>query len=414
MRSPLFHPDDVNRIAVFRALQLGDMLCAMPALRALRQAYPSASITLVGLPWAQSFIERYDTVFDDLIVFPGALGFPEQEESDKELPNFVRLVRSRAFDLAIQLHGSGGIANDIVGQFGARFQAGFLKAGEPPRQGCFIPWPDDVSEPSRYIMLMEELGLQAEEFALEIPLGPRDMDESEALIGRLGMKPARLVLVHPGAQLASRRWPAERFSKVADKLATAGWQIAITGTAAERELTSCVLGGMARAALHLAGLTSLGCLAALAGRARLIVANDTSISHIAAAMRTPSVIIASGSDTRRWAPVDRERHRVLSSWPPCRPCSFAECPYGHECALDVTVAQVVDACLEQLGEKARKDDRVAWRANAARINDNLEPPGLGASSVPALDSTLHWTDSETIYRARHSRAIRSPHFPRIR
>ena len=55
----------------------------------------------------------------------------------------------------------------------------------------------------------------------------------------------------------------------------------------------------------------LGGLAALAARARLVVANDTGISHIAAAVKAPSVIVATGSDARRWAPLDRQLHRVL-------------------------------------------------------------------------------------------------------
>jgi ADP-heptose:LPS heptosyltransferase len=348
MKTPLFHPGDVRRIVIFRALQLGDMLCAVPALRMLRRAYPDAHIALAGLPWAERFVERYHRVVNDFIVFPGAIGFPEQEETNNGLEDFYRLIRSRSFDLAIQLHGSGGVANDIVGAFGARFQAGFLQPGEPARAGCFVAWPDTLPEPLRYTTLMERLGLGHVDLALDIPLASRDVEESATLIEAMGIECSRLVIVHPGSQLTSRRWPAERFAQVADKLAEAGWQIAITGTHGERELTATVLGGMTRSALHLAGLTSLGGLAALTAQARLVIANDTGISHVAAAMRTPSVIVASGSDTRRWAPLDRQRHHVLASWPPCRPCSFAVCPYSHECALDITVNQVATTCFEQL------------------------------------------------------------------
>ncbi|WP_017924339.1 glycosyltransferase family 9 protein, partial [Burkholderia glumae] len=101
-------------------------------------------------------------------------------------------------------------------------------------------------------------------------------------------------------------------------------------------------------ARHLAGATSLGGLAALVARSRLVVCNDTGISHVAAALRTASVVVASGSDTRRWAPLDRVLHRVLADYPPCRPCLFRDCPYGHVCALNVSVEQAAGAARRQL------------------------------------------------------------------
>jgi lipopolysaccharide heptosyltransferase II len=347
---------NVERIAIFRALQLGDMLCAVPALRALRRTYPKAHIALIGLPWAQSFVERYAHLIDELIVFPGAIGFPEQEETDAHLPAFHDAMRARRFDLAIQLHGSGGVANDIVEQMHARINAGFLKPDEALREGVFIPWPDELQEVARYNALMDALGIDARDTQLEIPLTPQDTRECDALIERYGLDTSRLVLVHAGSQLPSRRWPAERFAQVAAALTRDGWQVALTGSASEASITASIAVTPGVDAVDLTGKTSLGGLAALVARARLIVCNDTGLSHVAAAMRTKSVVIASGSDTRRWAPLDHERHRVLADYPPCRPCAFRECPYGHPCALNISVAQVLDVARLQLpAEKLETD-----------------------------------------------------------
>jgi ADP-heptose:LPS heptosyltransferase len=345
---PLLTTPTPRRIVVFRALQLGDMLCAVPGLRALRQAAPHAHIGLIGLPWAKAFVERYADLVDELIVFPGAVGFPEQEESNAGLPDFFSRMRTQRFDLAIQLHGSGGIANDLLHELGAGTEAGFVQPDEPARQGCFIDWPDDLPEPRRYLALTDALGAPSADAHLTFPLNPCDRREHAALVADQGIETQRLVLIHPGAQLPSRRWPAARFAQVADQLAADGWQIAITGTAAEAPLTCAVLGAMNAPALHLAGSTSLGGLAALVAQARLVVCNDTGISHIAAATASASVVIASGSDTRRWAPLDRARHHVLADYPACRPCMFRECPYGHPCALNIGVEQVVQAARAQL------------------------------------------------------------------
>jgi ADP-heptose:LPS heptosyltransferase len=118
--------------------------------------------------------------------------------------------------------------------------------------------------------------------------------------------------------------------------------VVLTGSAAEAPLAEELARCMRAAPLNLAGRTTLGGLGALVARARLVVANDTSVSHIAAAMRTPSVIVACGSDPRRWAPLDQELHRVLWHEIECRPCMNAECPIGHPCALAVSTGAVVN------------------------------------------------------------------------
>ena len=361
-------PAAIERIAVFRALQLGDMLCAVPALRALRAGFPRAHISLVGLPWANAFVARYAALIDELVIFPGAVGFPEQEQNNAGLPRLAAELRGRRLDRAIQMHGSGGVANDIVQAWGAVENAGFHQPGER-RAGCFIPWPDELPEARRYTRLTEALGLGRCDENLWFPLTGTDRTEARSLLQRYRVHPERAVIVHAGSQLPSRRWPAERFAAVADALAQRGATILLTGTRTESGLMGAVQARMRGPAVSLAGATSLGGLAALVEAVPLVVCNDTGISHIAAAMGTPSVVVALGSDTRRWAPLDAAKHRVIADYPACRPCAHAVCPVGHPCALNVMPAQVIAAALEQL---QRYQDRRPGgdAAHARRIKEN--------------------------------------------
>jgi ADP-heptose:LPS heptosyltransferase len=329
-----------RRIAVFRALQLGDLLCVVPALRALRAAAPDAHITLIGLPWATSFVQRFGTYLDAHLTFPGMTGLPEQPAADGALPAFIEAAREQRFDLAIQLHGSGILTNPLIMQLDAAQLAGFYEAGHTcPDQERFLPWKEQEHEVLRALRLMEFLGIDACGEALEFPLFDADY---RALRDAGPLPPlGSYACIHPGARLASRRWLPQRFAQVADYLAASGLQVVLTGSTEEQALTCAVRQAMRQAVIDLTGKTEIGALAALIAGARIVVCNDTGISHIAAAVATPSVVICSGADPRRWAPLQHSRHRMLFHDMPCRPCMHLVCPIGHPCAAGVDVAAVL-------------------------------------------------------------------------
>jgi ADP-heptose:LPS heptosyltransferase len=330
-------------IAVVRALQLGDLLCAVPALRALRTAYPAARIALVGLAWAREFAVRFRRYIDAFIEFPGFPGMPERPCAEDELDRFLAQMRGRRFDLALQMHGSGEVTNPLTVRMGAAAIAGSYRDGQYcPDRSRFIAWQEHEHEVLRWLRLLTRLGIAARGPQLEFPLGAEDRAEATAL----GLH--NYVCLHPGSQLPSRRWPAERFAEVGDALAARGYNVVLTGSAAEAPLTREVARAMRARPRDLAGRTSLGGVAAVIAGARLLVSNDTGVSHIAAATRTASVVVCCGADPRRWAPLDRVRHRVLHSDVACRPCSHVQCPIGHPCALQVSASEVIDRTVEVL------------------------------------------------------------------
>jgi ADP-heptose:LPS heptosyltransferase len=331
-------------VAVFRALMLGDLLCAVPALRALRAALPEARITLIGLPWAREFAAHLPHYLDDFIPFPGWPGLPEQPLHGSALPAFLARVQGRRYDLAIQLHGSGVITNPLVALFGARRVAGFFAPGHwCPDVTSFLPWPTQGHEVERLLTLMEFLGAPAPGTELEFPVTAADAADLTALPGTDGLRTGGYVCIHPGARFRSRCWPPERFAAVADALARQGLRPVLTGSHEETPITGAVAAAMRARPVDLTGRTNLGALAALIRDARLVVSNDTGVAHLAAAVGTPSVVVAAGTDVARWAPRESERHRVLWQDVPCRPCAVADCPIGHPCALGVSVEAVVRA-----------------------------------------------------------------------
>ena len=343
-----------ERIAVFRALQLGDLLCAVPALRALRHARPDAAITLVGLPWARDFAARFAHLVDGFIAFPGHPALPERTPDAAAWPAFVDAVREARFDALLQMHGSGASTNAIVGALPVHSVFGFHPAREAsPDARRFRAWPERGTEVERCLALTDFLGCERRGIDLEFPLADEEIAQATGVMRSHRLAAGEFVCVHPGARLASRRWPIERFAALARELAAAGHRVVLTGTRDEAALCAEVARSAGPRAIDLCDRTSLGGLAALLARARLVVCNDTGTSHVAAAVGTPSVVVSCGADPERFAPADRARHRVLAEMTPCRPCMHARCPTAHECATALSLSAVCDAVFAMPGMRAR-------------------------------------------------------------
>lgn len=301
-----------HNILIFRALQLGDLLCSVPAFRALRSAFPKAKITLLGLPWSEAFARRFSHYLDEFMEFPGWPGLPEREPQIEHIPAFLQEVQARHFDLALQMQGSGLVTNALAALFGARQTAGFYPAGQyRPNEAGFMPYPEGEHEIRIFLRLIEFLGIPTQGEYLEFPVSREEADVYESFRSTHGLEPGCYICLHPGARFAGRRLPPETFAALGDALVSMGYRIVLTGTASERELTRAVARHMHSLSLDAAGMTDLGTLALLLANARLLISNDTGVSHIAAAFQTPSLILFTASDPARWRPLNHRLHRMV-------------------------------------------------------------------------------------------------------
>ena len=331
----------VRRIAIFRALYLGDLLLAVPALRAIRAGFPRAEITLIGLPW-ETFAHRFSHYIDRFVEFAGYPGIKETAYVPQRTKRFLKEQQAYAYDLVIQMHGSGKTSDALALALGGRMTVGYYEDIQPEGLALGLPYPEHWPEVFRNLGLSYLLGCPNGYPALEFPLYVEDKGEAAALLRTLPQAHRPLIGIHTGSRSPARRWPVEYFAALADALARRfDAQIILTGSADELTTVQAVISHMTEPALNVAGKTSLGGLAALISELDLFISNDTGPAHIANAVDTLSITLFGPVDPRRWASRNQKRHPIVRQPVDCSPCPYWECPIDHRCMRGITPEMVI-------------------------------------------------------------------------
>jgi ADP-heptose:LPS heptosyltransferase len=268
-------------VLVLRALGLGDLLTAVPALRGVRRAFPAERVVL-ATPAALAPLAYATGAVDEVLPACGL------EQLDTPAP-----------DVAVNLHGRGPQSHRLLRATAPRRLVGF----RCPEAGytCGPRWTPGEYEVARWCRMLAGHGIDADPGDLGLPAP--------------GTSRPGCVVVHPGAAHPRRRWPVERFAAVAAALAGSGEDVVVTGSGGEvaeaREVAERA--GLPLSAV-LAGRTDVLGLAGLVGAARLVVCGDTGVAHLATSFGTPSVVLFGPVPPAEWGPPPgRARHVAL--WP---------------------------------------------------------------------------------------------------
>lgn len=244
-------------VLVLRALGLGDLLTAVPALRALRRAHPAARITL-ATPAGLAPLAALTGAVDAVLPCGGLTDPPVEVETPS---------------LAVNLHGRGPESTALLA---ATRPAALWAFGRGPG------WRDGEHEVDRWCRLLAWYGVAADpaDLRLDRPAVPSPAPGA--------------VVLHPGAASGARRWPVDRFAAVAAALRAAGHRVVVTAGPGERGLATAVGAEV---------LTpDLPQLAALVAGAAALVCGDTGVAHLATAYGTPSVLLFGPTPPAEWGP----------------------------------------------------------------------------------------------------------------
>jgi len=354
-----------QNILIFRIGHLGDSLVALPALWAIRKAFPAAHITLLtNIDVKNPHYISPRNILPQSGLIDSWLSFPTTSQRTEKLRALVRLLvdlRREKYDALIYLMPRmrnrrqidrdrnffrlAGISNIL----GMRYLSENSLDTEIPK-----PVPSVTSEAEFLCDLLENCGIPIDKSERNTVLLLTDRELAAAnsiLTPEIDTHTGKtLIGVAPGTKWESKKWSADRFESVVARLiAEHSCYPIVFGGAEDHSLGNHLISRWG-IGLNTAGRMNVRESAALLGRCDLYLGNDTGTMHLAAAMNTPCVAIFSAIDWRgRWHPFGT-RNRIFRKTVECEGCNTPHCFNDHKCLKLIEEADVYSACEALLGK----------------------------------------------------------------
>jgi ADP-heptose:LPS heptosyltransferase len=351
---PRRRPVSAERVCVFRIGYIGDIVCALPAIRSVRRAYPNARLTLFTSPGptgpgAVELLPGNDWI-DEMRVY-----YSNDIETLPQRWKLMREMRAQRFDVWIELPNN---LSSIFRQFRDMMFA--RMTGVPWARGWRIntirlaaqaqsEHLQFTNEVDRTLDIVKHAGIPVAGIDFGLPRLSGARARIDELLQAKGLQSDAFVAIAPGAKRSTNRWPAERFAEVGRMLADSNNAVVLIAGGAEAELCEGLASQMGAHAHSFAGELSLPESIELLRRCRLLICVDSGVQHLAAAVGTPCISLFSFWQMRgKWHPYG-SRNVVLQKWVPCHTCLLEECPNDNRCMKAIEVEEVIRHAQESLG-----------------------------------------------------------------
>ena len=352
---PNRRPVSVEQVCVYRIGNIGDIVCALPAIRSVRLAYPNARLMLLtspgraGKPGAAELLSGIDWI-DELRVY-----FSDDIVTLSQRWKLLREMRARHFNVWIVLPNNLSPilrqVRDMVFAWiaGARWGRGWrinTVSLASQAQSEHLRFTNEVD---RMLDCVKSANIPVSGIDFCLPRSPMVQARIDELLRTRGLQSEVLVAIAPGAKRLTNHWPAGRFAEVGRTLAGPGSAVVLIAGDADAGLCDGLALQMGTHAHSFAGQLSLPESIELLRRCRLLICVDSGVQHLAAAVGTPCISLFSFWQMRgKWHPYG-SRNVVLQEWVPCHTCLLAECPNGNACMKAIEVEEVLRHAAGMLG-----------------------------------------------------------------
>ncbi len=324
---------------------LGDAVMALPAMAAVRSAFPGRSLIVAARPSIAPMFEE---------ITPAAADEVLSIEAERELAQ-LRAARADAIVLFPNSFGSAWAARRaaIAERWGyATSGRGLLltRTAAAPRRR--------VHQVEYYLALARGLGFAtASDMVPRLEPSPLTREKTTVMLAAAGLsEKATIVGFAPGAAYGhAKRWPPARVAQAIGELAAQGVACVLVGAREDRETGRAIESSLPAGArmVNLIGRTSLRDLIGVIARCSAFVSNDSGAMHIAAALGVPLTAIFGPTDERVTAPAGRAQADVILRQVFCRPCMLRECPIDHRCMKRIDTGTVLASVRAHLSSGAR-------------------------------------------------------------
>jgi len=329
----------VRRIATFHLNGLGDLLFTLPALLALRESFPGATICSVVRPGLAPLLQDSPLV-DEVVLRPSG-GLSQQAA-------LMARLHARHIDVAVSFSQSRNMTL-LAWSTGAPVRIGFTDAKMEALLTHRIPKEGPYTIEGN-LDLVRALGAHTRQhdYCGLLHLGATHQQQADALLAENGVTGPFIVAACAASQKRGiKEWPREHWAAALDELATR-WPVVLVGMRATPEVS----GLMRQPVVDLGGQTELSALAALCGKSRLFIGIDSGVLHLAAAMETPVIGIYGPSDWSLTGPRGVP-HRIARHPVECSPCLLTRCKWTgddeRKCLTRLEPQLIVQSARELIG-----------------------------------------------------------------